>query len=53
MLAAKLFETERLTLGQAAELARMSKRSFVEALGRMGVPVFSYPAKELAGEISW
>ncbi len=50
LLAAKLFETGRLTLGQAAKLAGHSRRAFIEVLGRLGVPVFDYPPEELDGE---
>jgi len=49
-LAVKLFEMSRLSLGQAARAAGFSKRAFMEVLGKFGVPVFSYPAEDLAGE---
>ena len=50
LLTIKLFETGRLSLGQAARLAGHSKRAFVELLGKLGVPVFDYPAQELEEE---
>jgi len=53
MLAVKLFETGRLSLGQAARVAAMTKRSFLDALALNGVPVTNYPASELAEEIAW
>jgi predicted HTH domain antitoxin len=53
MLAVKLFEVGRLSLGQAAKVAAMTKRSFLDALSRLGVPVANYPASELAEEIAW
>jgi predicted HTH domain antitoxin len=52
LLMAKLFETGRLSLGQAARLAGYSKRAFMELLGKHGVPVFDYPAEELREEAS-
>lgn len=36
-LAIKLFETGRLSLGQAAKLAGYSKRAFMELLGKHGI----------------
>lgn len=50
-LAMKLFEVGRLSCGQAAELAGYSKRTFMEILGRHGVPVFDYPAEELIDDL--
>lgn len=50
LLMIKLFETGRLSLGQAARLARYSKRAFMEMLGKFGVAVFDYPAEELEEE---
>ena len=50
LLAIKLWETGRLSLGQAAHIAGYSKPAFMEILGKQGIPVFSYPAEELAAE---
>ena len=50
LLTAKLYETGRLSLGQAAQLAGYSKRAFMELLGNLGVSVLDYPADELKGE---
>ncbi len=50
MLMVKLYETGRLSLGQAAQLAGYSTRAFMELLGKLGVPVFDYPAEELREE---
>lgn len=52
LLMVKLFETGRLTLGQAANLAGYSKPTFIELLGKMGVPVIDYPAEDLQQEIN-
>jgi len=46
-LAAKLYETGRLSLGQAAELAGLSKVAFSEILGDYNVSVFNYPTDEI------
>ena len=51
LLAIKLFETRRLWLGQAARLARYSRRAFLEIPAKAGVPVFDDPSKELQDEL--
>lgn len=50
-LAVKLYETERVSLGQAAKLAGFSKRAFIEILGRHQVPVINYSPDELREEL--
>ncbi len=52
LLMVKLFETGRLSLGEAAKLAGYSKPTFIELLGKMGVPVIDYPAEDLQQEIN-
>lgn len=47
LLATKLFERGKLSLGQAAKLAGFSKRAFTEILGSYGVSVFNYSADDL------
>jgi predicted HTH domain antitoxin len=50
LLAVKLYEVGRASLGQAAKLAGLSKRTFIDALGQHKVPVFNYPPEELRRE---
>lgn len=50
LLTVKLFETGRISMGQAAKMAGYSKRAFMELLGKLGVAVFDYPAEELHEE---
>lgn len=50
-LSVRLFEKGRISLGKAAELAGLSKRDFIDALGREGIPVINYPASELKKEL--
>lgn len=52
LLAVKLFETGKLSIGQAAKLAGYSKRTFIELLSKMGIPVINYPSEDLEREIS-
>lgn len=53
MMALKFYEVGRLSLGQAAELAGYTKRTFIDVLGRYDIPVVDYAADELAGETAW
>ena len=45
--AAKLYEMGKLSSGRAAELAGISRVSFLQAVGRYGVPVLDLNAEEL------
>ncbi len=53
LLMVKLFETGKLSVGQAAELAGYSKPTFIELLGKLGVPVIDYPPEELEQELNY
>jgi predicted HTH domain antitoxin len=50
-LAARLYEKGSLTLGQAAELAGYTKRTFMELLANYNVSVFNYSAQELEKDL--
>jgi predicted HTH domain antitoxin len=50
-LAAKLYEDGTLSGGQAAELVGISKRTFLESLGKYGVSIFGYSAEELREDL--
>ncbi len=52
LLAIKLYETHKLSLGQAAQLAGYSKRTFMEILGQHSIPIFDYPPEELREEVA-
>jgi predicted HTH domain antitoxin len=49
--AAGFYEQGKLTLGQAAEIAGYSKRTFMEILGNYGVSIFSDSENELENDI--
>lgn len=51
-IAAKLYEDGTLSSGQAAELAGLSKRTFLELLGKYGVSVFSTSLDDLESDIA-
>ena len=51
LLASRLYEKGKLTLGQAAEIVGLSKRAFMEILGDYDVSIFNYPLSELENDI--
>jgi len=51
LLAVKLYEVGKVSLGQAAKLAGFSKRAFMEVLGRYHIPIFDYSPDDLRQEI--
>lgn len=51
-LAAKFYEDAILTAGQAAKLAGISKRAFIEILGHYGVSVFGESLNDLKSDIA-
>ena len=46
-LASKLYEAGKLSLGQAADLAGLTKVAFAEILGDFGVSLINYPVTEM------
>lgn len=50
-LAAKLYEDGTLSGGQAAEMVGITKRAFLENLGKYGVSIFGYTAEELREDL--
>jgi len=51
ILAGELYEREKLSLGQAADLAGLSKRAFIEIMGKYGFSVFSKSVDDLLSDI--
>lgn len=52
IIASKLYEQGKLSLGQAADLAGLSKRTFIEMLEINNVSVFNYPVSELSNDVA-
>jgi predicted HTH domain antitoxin len=52
LLASKLYEKEELSLGQAARVAGLSKRAFIEILGNYQVSVFPENESDLRSDIA-
>ena len=51
LLAVRLFEEGRVSLGKASEIAGYGRRAFMEILAHTGVASVSYPAEELADDL--
>jgi predicted HTH domain antitoxin len=52
IIASKLYEDGKLSSGQAAKIAGLSKRTFIELLGKYGVSIFSNSVSELHSDIA-
>ncbi|MDI6804375.1 MAG: UPF0175 family protein [Bacteroidota bacterium] len=51
LVATRLYEKGKLSLGQAAELVGLTKRTFAELLVRYDVSIFNYPASDLSRDV--
>lgn len=51
IVASKLYEQGKLSLGQAAELVGLSKKAFSELLGKYEVSIFNSPESDLSRDI--
>lgn len=49
-LAAKLYESGKLSLGQAAELAGLTKSTFAEILADYGVSIINYSIEDVIND---
>ncbi|MBP7210743.1 MAG: UPF0175 family protein [Paludibacteraceae bacterium] len=52
IIASKLYEEAKLSAGQAAEIVGLSKRAFIEMLGKYEVSVFSTSISDLNSDIA-
>jgi predicted HTH domain antitoxin len=52
IVASKLYEEGKISAGQGAEIAGLSKRAFIELLGKYGVSVFSSDLTEMKSDIT-
>ncbi len=51
IVASTLYEKGKLSLGQAAEIAGLTKRTFAELLGKYDGSIFNYPPSDLTRDI--
>lgn len=52
LVATRLYEQGKLSLGHAAEMAGLTKRTFAELLGKYDVSIFNYPASDLSRDVA-
>jgi predicted HTH domain antitoxin len=52
LLASRLYEKGKLSLGQAAEMVGLSKRAFMEILGDYDVSIFNISSEDLDNDIN-
>lgn len=52
LLASKLYEQGKISLGQAAEVAGLTKRAFAEVLSQYDVSIFNFPASNLSNDVA-
>ena len=51
LVSSSLYEQGKLSLGQAAEIAGLTKRAFVELLHNYNVSIFNFPESELSKDV--
>lgn len=51
LVSTHLYDAGKLSLGQAAEIAGLSKRTFAELLGSYNVSIFNFPALDLSRDV--
>lgn len=51
LVASRLYEQGKLSLGQAAELAGLTKRTFAELLSQYNVSIFNFPSTDLSSDV--
>ena len=52
LVSTRLYEQGKLSLGQAAEVAGFTKRTFVELLHNYNVSVFNFPVSDLSTDVA-
>jgi len=52
IIASKLYSEAKLSTGQAAQMAGLSKRAFIEMLGKYGISLFGNSINELHSDIA-
>ncbi|MDT0647446.1 UPF0175 family protein [Zunongwangia sp. F260] len=52
IIASKLYQDAKLSAGQAAKIVGLSKRAFIEMLGKYGVSIFSTSETDLHSDIN-
>ena len=51
LVASRLYEQGKLSLGQAAEIVGLTKRTFAALLGKYNVSIFNSPSSDLTSDV--
>lgn len=51
LVATRLYEQGKISLGQAAEIVGLTKRTFAELPGKYNVSIFNYPAADIHRDV--
>lgn len=52
LLASRLYDQGKLSLGQAADLAGLTIRTFAELLDKYTVSIFNFPSSDLSSDVA-
>ena len=52
LVSTRLYEEGKLSLGQAAEVAGLTKRTFAELMSSYNVSIFNFPAADLSRDVT-
>jgi predicted HTH domain antitoxin len=52
IVASSLYNKGKLSLGQAAQLARLTKHAFAELLAKYDVSIFNFPPSDLSSDVN-
>ena len=52
MIASKMYEQGKLSLGQAADVAGLTKKAFIEILNNYNISIFNYPASDIENDVA-
>ena len=52
IVSTRLYEQGKLSLGQAAEIAGLTKPTFAELLASYNVSIFNFPASDLSKDVA-
>ena len=52
LVSTRLYEQGKLSLGQAAEMAGLTKRTFSELLGHYNISIFNFPVIDLPKDVA-
>jgi predicted HTH domain antitoxin len=52
LIATQLYKQSKLSLGQAADITGLTKKTFAELLGNYNISIFNFPAEDLTNDVA-